>query len=79
MERSLTVVSAIPHVTYVLRDFGNLPYHGLLDWRLALDMARIATSPNASIDLASDWNGATNPWKNLLEGNGAPIPLFSEI
>ena len=24
-----------------LRDFHNLPYHGLLDWRLALDMARI--------------------------------------
>ncbi len=25
-----------------LRDFSNLPYHGLLDWRLALDMARLA-------------------------------------
>src|SRR5262249_32666968 len=24
-----------------LRDFYNLPYHGLLDWRLALDMARV--------------------------------------
>ncbi|MEP0921214.1 DEAD/DEAH box helicase [Leptolyngbya sp. ST-U4] len=59
-----------------LRDFGNLPYHGLLDWRLALDMARIATSPNASVDLVSDWNGATNPWRNLLEGNNAPVPAI---
>lgn len=25
-----------------LRDYGNMPYHGLLDWRLALDMADLA-------------------------------------
>jgi hypothetical protein len=59
-----------------LRDFGNLPYHGLLDWRLALDMARIATSPDASVDLVSDWNGATNPWRNLLEGDNAAVPAI---
>ena len=59
-----------------LRDFGNLPYHGLLDWRLALDMAQIATSPNASVDLVSDWNGVRNPWRNLLEGNSAPVPAI---
>jgi hypothetical protein len=59
-----------------LRDFGNLPYHGLLDWRLALDMAKIATSPTASVDLASDWDGITNPWRHLLEGDSAPVPAI---
>lgn len=34
-----------------LREFGNMAYHSLLDWRLALDMARLALDPNAPIDL----------------------------
>ena len=50
-----------------LRDFYNLPYHGLLDWRLALDMARLADSPTAIIDLNS-------PWDVLLRGDEAPVP-----
>ena len=50
-----------------LRDFHNLPYHGLLDWRLALDMARMADSPTATIDLNS-------PWDVLLRGDEAPVP-----
>ena len=25
-----------------LRDYGNMSYHPLLDWRLAIDMARLA-------------------------------------
>jgi hypothetical protein len=37
-----------------LRDFHNLPYHGLLDWRMALDMARIATA-GAMADLTTNW------------------------
>ena len=44
-----------------LRDFGNMPYHGLLDWRLALDMARLmrgGTSP----DLVTPWETCANPW-----------------
>ncbi|MBD2413811.1 DEAD/DEAH box helicase [Nostoc calcicola FACHB-389] len=57
-----------------LRDFYNLSYHGLLDWRLALDMARIASSSGALIDLESSWNGCLNPWKNLILGTKAPIP-----
>jgi DEAD/DEAH box helicase domain-containing protein len=50
-----------------LRDFYNLPYHGLLDWRLALDMLRIATSGTAVIDLASQVGGQENPWRNLVD------------
>ncbi len=57
-----------------LRDFGNQAYHGLLDWRLALDMARVATSSQNRIDLLSDWNGNPNPWRNLVEGMKAPVP-----
>jgi hypothetical protein len=57
-----------------LRDFQNLPYHGLLDWRLALDMARILASPAAIVDLASQWSSAVNPWMGLVEGAQAPIP-----
>lgn len=45
-----------------LRDFYNQPYHGLLDWRLALDMARIAITKNAVINLATAWGALPNPW-----------------
>ena len=57
-----------------LRDFHNLPYHGLLDWRLALDMARLATSSTAIIDLVSPWGQSKNPWCVLLQGDNAPVP-----
>ena len=57
-----------------LRDFHNLPYHGLLDWRLALDMARLAASSTAIIDLDSPWGKYENPWKVLLQGDNAPVP-----
>ena len=57
-----------------LRDFHNLPYHGLLDWRLALDMARLAASSTATIDLTSPWGECNNPWSVLLQGDNAPVP-----
>jgi hypothetical protein len=57
-----------------LRDFGNLPYHGLLDWRLALDMARLIVSPSALVDLTTDWGALTNPWRPLLVGDRASVP-----
>lgn len=57
-----------------LRDFQNLPYHGLLDWRLALDMARLIASDAAVIDLTSDWGNRTNPWLRLVDGSQAPVP-----
>jgi hypothetical protein len=59
---------------HCLRDFGNLAYHGLLDWRLALDMARVATDPAAVLDLDSPWAGRENPWRRLCVRPGAPVP-----
>jgi len=41
-----------------LRDFSNLAYHNILDWRLGLDLARLALDPNAQIDFSvSYWQG----------------------
>jgi DEAD/DEAH box helicase domain-containing protein len=41
-----------------LRDFSNLAYHNILDWRLGLDLARLALDPNAAIDFSvSYWQG----------------------
>jgi Lhr-like helicase len=52
-----------------LRDYRNLAYHGLLDWRLALDMARLVRDPSVTIDLISDWgNNCRNPWQSLVTG-----------
>ena len=49
-----------------LRDYENMAFHGLLDWRLALEMARIAADASAVVDLASDWApGVMNPWRSL--------------
>jgi DEAD/DEAH box helicase domain-containing protein len=56
-----------------LRDYGNMPYHGLLDWRLALDMARIA-SGESLIDLSSPWKSYENPWQGTL-GNAIASAL----
>jgi hypothetical protein len=55
-----------------LREYGNLPYHGLLDWRLACDMLHIAGSgARATIDLRSPQaDGQDNPWLRLVEGGG---------
>jgi hypothetical protein len=57
-----------------LRDFANLPYHGLLDWRIALDMARIASAGDAVIDLDTPWGERDNPWRRLSIGARAPLP-----
>lgn len=41
-----------------LRDFSNLTYHTILDWRLGLDLARLALDANAVIDFSPDyWRG----------------------
>lgn len=45
-----------------LRDFYNLPYHGILDWRLGIDMFRIALSKDNPVDLSSRWGDHENPW-----------------
>lgn len=44
-----------------LREFGNMAFHPLLDWRLALDMVRLALDSNAQIDLNYDY------WTDLLD------------
>ncbi|MBD2526716.1 DEAD/DEAH box helicase [Nostoc sp. FACHB-133] len=38
-----------------LREFGNMAYHSILDWRLGYDMVRLALNPNAQIDLNYDY------------------------
>jgi DEAD/DEAH box helicase domain-containing protein len=38
-----------------LKDYNNMAYHGLLDWRLALDMARLASGQQ--IGLSEHWDG----------------------
>lgn len=57
-----------------LRDFYNLAYHGLMDWRLAIDMARLALDSSANLDLISDWSGIENPWRQISHGDKATIP-----
>jgi DEAD/DEAH box helicase domain-containing protein len=41
-----------------LRDFSNLSYHNILDWRLGLDLVRLALDSNAQIDFSAPyWQG----------------------
>ena len=61
-----------------LRDFYNLSYHGLLDWRLAIDMARLALDPDAILDLVTPWGAHSNPWQLLCRGMNAPVPVILE-
>ncbi len=42
-----------------LKDYSNMIYHGLLDWRLAMDMARYALNGVAP-DLSGYWSGMTS-------------------
>ena len=61
-----------------LRDFYNLSYHGLLDWRLAIDMARLALDPEAVVDLETPWVPRDNPWKLLCSGESSPVSIMLE-
>nr|WP_281722996.1 DEAD/DEAH box helicase [Nitrosomonas nitrosa] len=38
-----------------MRDYSNLAYHSILDWRLALDMARLALDASAPIDFSPNY------------------------
>ncbi len=63
-----------------LRDFSNLPYHPILDWRLGLDIVRLALDPAAPVDFSvSYWQGldatvagpyfaAMPGWQHLMIG-----------
>ena len=45
-----------------LRDFSNLAFHNILDWRLGFDLARLALDPNAPIDFTvAYWQGLAAP------------------
>nr|WP_292651943.1 DEAD/DEAH box helicase [Mesorhizobium sp.] len=57
-----------------MRDYSNLAYHSILDWRLGIDMARLALDPAAPIDFSVPyWNGvlggAINRLHNALPGS----------
>lgn len=49
-----------------LRDFGNMPYHTILDWRLGLDMARLAMDATVGIDFDQSY------WAALLARQAPP-------
>src|SRR5262249_42964872 len=49
-----------------LREFGNMPYHPILDWRLGLDMVRLALDEATDIDLNSTW------WSPLIARTAGP-------
>lgn len=56
-----------------LRDFSNLAYHNILDWRLGLDLARLALDLGSPIDFAVPyWQGldalAAAPYIAALPG-----------
>jgi len=44
-----------------IRDYSNQSVHSLLDWRLGLDLARLAGDENAIVDFTVDY------WKNHLD------------
>ena len=60
-----------------LRDFSNLAYHSILDWRLGLDLARLALDKSAPIDfdvpywqeydvaLATSYFAALPEWEHI--------------
>ena len=49
-----------------LREFGNMAYHPILDWRLGLDMVQLALDSNARVDLNVDY------WSNLVSRIAPP-------
>jgi Lhr-like helicase len=50
-----------------LREYGNMAYHPLLDWRLGLDMARLALDTAAQIDLGYGY------WASLIARAAGPF------
>jgi DEAD/DEAH box helicase domain-containing protein len=49
-----------------LREFGNMAYHPLLDWRTAVDMVRLALDPDAQVDLQYSY------WATLVDRIAGP-------
>ena len=62
-----------------LREFNNMPYHALLDWRLALDMARLAANIDHLSFAGQYWESACAPIGKILQTFGyAPEPELFE-
>jgi DEAD/DEAH box helicase domain-containing protein len=66
-----------------MRDYSNLAYHSILDWRLGIDMARLALNAGTAIDFtAPHWMGvpqiaiqrlhAALPGSTILQLGGLP-------
>lgn len=58
-----------------IRDYSNQNVHSILDWRLGLDIARLASNQNAVIDFSiSYWcNYIFSTIKNMLENNNYAV------
>lgn len=54
-----------------LRDYSNLAWHNILDWRMALDVARLALDGNAPVDFT------TSHWQPLVAA--ATPPYFHAL
>ena len=54
-----------------IRDYSNQNVHGILDWRLGLDIARLANSKEATIDFSVPYwyDYIFSTIKNMLESN----------
>lgn len=64
-----------------LRDYGNMAYHALLDWRLARDLFSVLRGAEVNIDLAAE-KAALNRWATSygavpLDGLPAATAAFS--
>jgi DEAD/DEAH box helicase domain-containing protein len=45
-----------------IRDFSNLAFHNIIDWRLGLDLARLALDPSAPMDFSVPyWQSMAHP------------------
>lgn len=80
----LSPVLAAPHASQCLtscpdclRDYSNLAWHNILDWRMGLDVANLALDENAAVDFtAQHWQllpDATNAYFRAL--GWAPLTL----
>lgn len=64
-----------------IRDFSNQSLHSILDWRLGLDIARLAFDPNVVIDFKAEyWEGYLKQTiKNILSIQGFSIEFSDGI
>jgi DEAD/DEAH box helicase domain-containing protein len=52
-----------------LKDYGNMAYHGLLDWRLAMDMTRLALiEPTAQVADLTNLINLSGYWEPITKG-----------